>query len=111
MNTSLYTPREIQLQLAERVKALRIAGGFTQKEIAERAGVSYGTYKLFEQEGRISLDRLLSIAVVIGRPGGALALFPEEGSYASLDELERLDAARKTVKRSRYRSKRREADR
>lgn len=109
MKTSLYTPHEIQLRLAGRVKALRIAADFTQKELAERAGVSYGTYKLFEQEGRISLDRLLSIAVVIGKLDGILALFPEEESYTSLDELERLDAARKKI-RSRYRSSRQRID-
>lgn len=105
MKPVLFTPKELQLQLSERVKALRVARGFTQKELAERAGLSYGTFKLFEQEGKISLDRLLQIAVVIGKPDGVLALFPEE-NYASLDELERLDAAKQKVKRSRYRSKR-----
>lgn len=104
MKTSLLTPKEIQLQLAERVKALRVARGFTQKELADRAGLSYGTFKLFEQEGRISLDRLLQIALVIGKPDGVFALFPEE-NYASLDELERLDAAKQKAKRSRHRSK------
>lgn len=105
MKASLLTPKEIQLQLAERVKALRVVRGFTQKELAERAGLSYGTFKLFEQEGKISLERLLQIALVIGRPDGVLALFPEE-NYTSLDELERLDAAKQKAKRSRYRSKR-----
>lgn len=104
MKTPLLTPKEIQLQLAERVKALRVARGFTQKELSERAGLSYGTFKLFEQEGRISLDRLLQIALVIGKPDGVFALFPEE-NYASLDELERLDAAKQKAKRSRHRSK------
>ncbi len=110
MSTALHTPNEIQLQLVERVKALRIAKGLTQKQLAERAGVSYGTFKLFERDGRISLDRLLSIAVVIGKPSGILAMFPEE-SYTSLDELEQLDAARTKLKRSRYRAKGGKADR
>lgn len=108
MKTSLYTPQEIQLQLADRVRALRIARGLTQKQLAQRAGISYATFKLFEQEGRISLERLLKIALVIGKLDGVLTLFPEE-THTSLDELERMDAAKKKIKRSRYQPKKAEA--
>lgn len=66
MSRSLYTPFEIAIGLADRVRALRLARSWTQAELAERAGVALPTLKLFEQTGKISLDRLLRVASVLG---------------------------------------------
>lgn len=66
MSLSLYTPAEIALELADRVRDRRLARGWTQAELAERAGLALPTLKLFEQTGQISLDRLLRIASALG---------------------------------------------
>ena len=64
---SLLVPQDIMLAYAKRVRALRIQFGITQKELAQRVGVSEGTIKRFEQTGEIQLRSLLAIALVLGR--------------------------------------------
>ena len=64
---SLLVPQDIMLAYAKRVRALRIQFGITQKELAQRVGVSEGTIKRFEQTGEIQLRSLLGIALVLGR--------------------------------------------
>lgn len=84
----LRSPRDIARTLARRVKALRLERGWTQQEIAERAGLALATYQRFERTGRISLERLLKLAVVLDAPGGFDHLFVA-GPARSLTELER----------------------
>lgn len=62
------------LALAGRVRALRLREGWSQVELARRAGVNPITYALFERTGRIALERLLKVFAVLRR----------------LDEFERL---------------------
>lgn len=64
---SLLVPQDIMLAYAKRVRALRIQFGITQKELAQRVGVSEGTIKRFEQTGEIQLRSLLAIALVLNR--------------------------------------------
>ena len=64
---SLLVPQDIMLAYAKRVRTLRIQFGITQKELAQRVGVSEGTIKRFEQTGEIQLRSLLGIALVLGR--------------------------------------------
>ena len=52
---------EIAFELAQRLRARRLRRGWTQEEMAVRAGVKPATYVLFERTGRISLLRLLKI--------------------------------------------------
>lgn len=49
-------------ELVMREKAARKAKKFTQKRLAERTGVSYGSIRRFEQTGEISLLSLVKIA-------------------------------------------------
>ena len=49
-------------ELVKREKAARKAKKFTQKQLAERTGVSYGSIRRFEQTGEISLLSLVKIA-------------------------------------------------
>ena len=99
----LQSPREMSLALAGRVRRLRLDRGWTQQEMAERAGVAPDTYRRFERTGSISLERLLKLAVVLDACAGVDQLFvpPPAGS---LDELERRD-----LHRSRTRGRRRDA--
>lgn len=61
------TPLEVSKALAERHKLLRKKLRLSQKEIAERSGVSLGSLKRFENTGKISLEALLKLAHLIGR--------------------------------------------
>jgi transcriptional regulator with XRE-family HTH domain len=95
------SPREVSRTLARRVKALRLERGWTQAETAERAGIALTTYRLFERTGRISLERLLKLAVVLDARGGFEHLFAPAPAR-SLAELERRiqPPSRKRGKRS-----------
>jgi transcriptional regulator with XRE-family HTH domain len=96
----LKTPREIARTLSQRVRTLRLDRAWTQKEAAERAGIALATYQRFERTGRISLERLLKLAVIYDAVAGFEHLFAVAPAR-SLAELERLDRpARKRGKRS-----------
>lgn len=96
----LRTPREIAHLLARRVKALRLERGWTQQEIADRSGISLATYRRFERSGRISLERLLKLAVILDAHGGFEDLFalPPARSLSDLEADDR--SSRKRGKRS-----------
>jgi transcriptional regulator with XRE-family HTH domain len=84
----LLTPGEIARLLAGRVRALRLQRGWTQKELAARSGLTLPTYRRFERTGRISLDRLLKVAVVLDCRVGFDQIFtlPPAHSLAELAE-------------------------
>jgi transcriptional regulator with XRE-family HTH domain len=63
---TLATPSESALALAKRLRERRLERGWSQEEIAERAGISAGTYVLFERTGKISLVRLIKLLEVLG---------------------------------------------
>jgi transcriptional regulator with XRE-family HTH domain len=62
---SLKSATEIAGELAQRVRARRLRRGWTQLELARRAGVKPSTYVLFERTGRIAVIRLLKILDVL----------------------------------------------
>lgn len=97
----LQTPWEMACSLAQRVKALRLERGWTQQETAERAGLALPTFQVFERSGRISLERLLKLAVVLDARAGFDQLF-SPGPARSLADLEQRTqrVARKRGKRS-----------
>lgn len=101
LSPDLQSPRELARTLAGRVKALRLERGWTQQETAERAGLTLATYRRFERTGRISLERLLKLAVVLDARGGFDHLFVA-GPAGSMAELEQRvqRPARKRGKRS-----------
>jgi transcriptional regulator with XRE-family HTH domain len=61
------TPLEISKALAERHRTLRKQSKMSQKEMAERSGVSLGSLKRFENTGKTSLDSLLKLMHLLGR--------------------------------------------
>lgn len=102
MSVIIRTPPEIAGSVAQRVRELRLRRGWTQAEIAERAGISRLTYRAFERTGKISLERLLSIAIALGRAGewdDVFALHPE----GTLDDLDVARPGRKRGSRARER--------
>lgn len=62
---SIKSAPEIASVLAARVRERRLRRGWTQGEIARRAGIKEPTYVLFERTGRISLLRLLKVLDVL----------------------------------------------
>ena len=87
---ALQSPNEISQELARRVKALRLDRGWTQEELAVRAGIALATFRQFERPGRISLERLLRLAVVLDARRGFEELFPRP-EMRSIEELEKLN--------------------
>jgi len=53
--------------IAQNIVALRKEKGWTQKELSEKSGVSYGSIKRFETSGQIALESLLKIAESLSR--------------------------------------------
>ena len=85
---TLSSPPEIARTLASRVRERRLARGWSQAELARRAGVKLPTYVLFERTGRVALVRFIAILDVLGLSGeleqlGKTAL-PAGGSLAEL---------------------------
>jgi transcriptional regulator with XRE-family HTH domain len=80
------TPEEINLSLAKRVKNLRKRRQLTQKKISEVTGVSYGSIKLFERTGNISLLSLSKIAIELDCIDEIKGLFTKV-SYRNIKEV------------------------
>ena len=97
----LQSPREVARMLAQRVKARRLEREWTQQEVADRSGIALATYRRFERTGRISLERLLKLAVILDAQSGFDELFapPRARSLAELEEREER-ATRKRGRRS-----------
>ncbi|SBW10989.1 Helix-turn-helix domain protein [uncultured delta proteobacterium] len=84
LHINLQTPKEVRFGIAARAKAQRLALNISQKELAERSGVSLGSVKRFETSGLVSLSALLEIALVLGRLDEFGRLFAEPEEPASL---------------------------
>lgn len=80
------TPETISVELANRVKSLRLERNLTQQAFAKRAGVGYDAYRRFESSGEITLKNLLLCAVVLDCLDDFNELFRRK-SYDSIDQL------------------------
>ena len=81
------TPLEVSKTLAEKHKLLRKKLRLSQKEMAERSGVSLGSLKRFENTGKISLEALLKLAHLSGRLNDFDTIFQ---STDDLNEVKKL---------------------
>lgn len=79
----LLTDDEILKHIARQTQELRKQKKMTQKEFAKKAGISYGTYIKFENQGSISLKGFLTILRYLGRLKNILSLLEKE----SIEEL------------------------
>jgi transcriptional regulator with XRE-family HTH domain len=66
---SFRTPARIAFDLAKRIRERRLARGWSQAELAARAGLKAPTYVLFERTGRIALLRLLKLLEILDLVG------------------------------------------
>ena len=98
---SLKSSTEVALGLAGRIKDRRLRLGWTQAELAERAGLKPATYVLFERTGRIALIKMLKVLDVVG----LLDEFDAIGRHEDLSTLTLADVTRPERKRGRRTSR------
>jgi transcriptional regulator with XRE-family HTH domain len=80
------TPLEIAAAIGVRVRARRLGLNWSQAEAANRAGVSYRTWRRMETEGKASIDDLVRAAIALRCEQDLKALFPEPAAI-SMDAL------------------------
>lgn len=80
------TPIEMAQAIGHRIRARRLVMGWGQAEAADRAGVSYRTWRRMETEGKASIDDLVRAAIALRCEQDLKTLFPEPPA-ASMDEL------------------------
>jgi len=85
----LRNPDSLIRSIGVRLRRQRLAKGWTQEELAKRAGLSISTLKLMEHQGKGSLQRFAKVAVALGLDGELRFLFADQKSYGSLDDVER----------------------
>jgi len=92
MNASalLSTPSEMQKQLGEKAKALRLFHGFKRVTLSEKSGVSAATIRNFEQTGKITLENFIRIAFALHEDHKLNGLF-ELPEISSLQEIRKLN--------------------
>lgn len=60
-------PSDILISTAQNVSKLRKEKGWTQRDLAKKSGVSFGSIKRFERSGQISFESLLKIVEALNR--------------------------------------------
>lgn len=58
---SLKSREELFRELVERCRETRLRQNLTQSEVAARAGIPLSTYRRFEQEGQLSVERFVAV--------------------------------------------------
>ena len=74
------------LMVAAREKALRKRRGLTQAQLAQKAGVSLGSLRRFEQTGQTSLESLVALCFALGCKKDLDGLFSSP-AFASIEEV------------------------
>lgn len=64
---SVNTPKECIVEIARRIRDLRLGKNYSQEELALKAGIKPATYIYFERTGKISFERLVKILMALGR--------------------------------------------
>lgn len=82
------TAEEIDLQVAKRLSRIRKRREFTQEELSEMSGVSFGSIKRFERTGQISLLSLTKLATALGCADEIRRMF-EAVPYGRIEEVVR----------------------
>lgn len=73
--------------LGERLRTLRLAKGWSQQELAERAGLAVSTLKQLEAKGEGSLQRLVRVAIALGVDGELRDLFARSQTMESIEAV------------------------
>ncbi len=94
---SLKTNVELLVELAGKCRELRLRQNMSQQEVAERAGIALQTYRRFEQQGQISLERFVAVVRALNRVAELEGLL----CPPPLQDLRELDSQRPLRKRAR----------
>lgn len=86
INFEQKTSTDIILEVANRVRARRKELGLTQEQLANKAGVSFASYKRFEQTGLVSFQSLAAISIALGCESDFEELFSRR-TYKSIDDV------------------------
>jgi transcriptional regulator with XRE-family HTH domain len=89
----LKTKIEIATEIANRCRDLRLEQNLSQEELAKRSGIALRTYRRFEQEGSISLERLIGVIQSLNRIS-ELETILRPSPFEDLDQIENPKAAR-----------------
>lgn len=89
--SKLRLPGQAKRDVATREKERRKRLGYTQAQLADKAGLSLGSLRRFEQTGEISFASLVSLMYALGCQGELDNLFSKP-AYRSIQEV--LDEAR-----------------
>ena len=63
----LRPPKDIRLDIASRLKAVRLSFNMTQEELSKRSGVPLATLRRFEREGEISMKWFVNLMLTLRR--------------------------------------------
>lgn len=77
---------DIITEYAARIKQRRLEKNLSRNKLAELSGVSAATLRKFEDEGKISLESFIAIAVALGYSEELLKLM-ETPQYTTIEEL------------------------
>ena len=86
------TPGQLTADVAKRAALRRKELGLTQSELAERAGMSLGSLRRFEQTGAVAFESLVRICIALGCEDDLASLFSRR-AYRSIQEV--IDAQRR----------------
>lgn len=102
MDFSLATPQEMAREIGSRLRAQRLQQAVSQDELAARAGLSISALKTLESSGKSTVESLLRAACALGLQGDFAGLFAPNAVH-SIDDLERIERARKRQRAPRKR--------
>ncbi|TFW19656.1 XRE family transcriptional regulator [Duganella callida] len=92
---NLSTTPEICSELGRRLRARRLMQGWSQVELAERAGLSSGTIKNLESRGQASLESFVQVVAALGLADDLGELFRlKMVSIAAMEQAERANRQR-----------------
>ena len=98
---ALATPLELAAEIGKNLRLARAAQGLRQEDLAERSKASLQAIKNLESGGKVELLTFLRVAGALGMTTGILESC--EPVPQSLDEIERIEAARAESTRVRVR--------
>ena len=97
---TLSTPQEVRQNIAQRLRALRLAENLSQLTLAQRAGISVSSLKRFEQQGLGSFELVVQIAACLGRLNELESLF-QPYTPTTIEEIDHL----RTQEQKKYRKR------
>lgn len=97
---SLKSRDELFRELIERCRGVRLRQNLTQADVAARAGIPLSSYRRFEQEGQLTVERFVCVLHALNQVE-SLEQFLQPPPVSDLRQLDQPD---KTRQRARQRS-------